>query len=233
MQVVTRLMVFAVCSWSVRAQPPDLRDDFRPSDCHLAFDERLRLEVRAPLIILGEVLQVSAVGQPKPSTGDPRVKVQLTRIQISTEEVIKGNIRSGTVDFYYFTYEPGASEIDLGVRTYRPHVGQRRIYFLKPSNGLYRSVGDVTDYTLRVNSGRHGKHFCTDKRPGCCIADILLVPGDVVDVSWFVADMDKAAYIAQTLCSDTRAHALLGDLVRNVNGGISRAAIDILMANRQ
>src|ERR1035438_8252404 len=88
----------------------DLRDQLRMSDYHLPFDQRLRFEMGAPIIVLGHVLEVKEIGPPKGSSADPRIKTQLTQIKIDIEEVIKGALISNPIEFYYFTFSPSASE---------------------------------------------------------------------------------------------------------------------------
>lgn len=209
----------------------DLRDEFGKGDWHLPFDRRLHFEAGAPLIVLGRVVNVSGIRDPKPSRVDPRVKVRLARIRVEVENLIKGAYSKPYLDFYYYLYSPDQSSIDLGTTRYLPSVGQRRIYFLKRSDGVLRSVGDVTDYTLRVSTGRHSPDFCGGTNPGCCIAELLLSPGRDVDIQSFVVDLDKYAYVARTLCSERRAKELLSALARNQERRISRRAADVLAAD--
>jgi hypothetical protein len=210
----------------------NLRDQFRVSDCHLPFDQRLRFEKGAPIIVLGRVLEVNEIGQPQQSSADPRIKTQLTRIKIDVEVVIKGEVRSSSIEFYYFMFSAAASEVDLGAPRYLPAVDQRRIYFLKPSGGSYRSVGDVTDYTLRVSSGSHTKGFCKGKSPGSCIAEKLLVPQQEIDIRWFVADLIQSEYAAEVLCSRRTAQDLMQRLTQHPDRRIADAAREVIAGTR-
>jgi len=219
---------FALAGLVACTQAADPRDQFRRSDCHLPFDERLRFEAAAPIIVLGRVLEVNDVGQPRPSSGDRRIRTQLTRIRIDVEEVIKGDVKANPLEFYYFTFSPAASEIDLGVPRYLPDVGQRRIYFLKPAKGSYRSVGDVTDYTLRVSSGSHTQGSCTGKSPGCCIAEILLIPRQDIDAGWFVVDLIQSEYAAEVLCSRSTARDLMQKLTQYPDPRIADGAREVI-----
>ena len=166
----------------------DLRDQFQKSDDRRPFEKRLRFEATAPIIVVGKVLDVNDVCQPRRSSG-AGVGIQLVQIKINVEEVITGDAGLSPIEFYFFEFSPEASEVDLGVPRYYPHAGQRCIFFLKPSNNGYRSVGDVTNYNLRVSSGSHDKNFCDGKSPGCCIAQILLEPGKDLNVEWFAGDL--------------------------------------------
>jgi hypothetical protein len=198
----------------------------------LPFDRRLRLEGGAPVIVLGHVLQVDEIGQPQQSSREPRIGTQLTRITIGVEEVIKGNVKLNQIEFYYFTFSPAASEVDLGVPRYLPDVGQRRIYFLKPSYGSYRSVGDVTDYTLRVSSGSHTKGFCRGKSPNRCIAEILLLPQADVDTKLFIVDLIRSEYVAEVLCSRLTAEDLMQKLTHHPDQSIADGAREVIAGTR-
>lgn len=209
------------------AGAPELRDSFRTSDFRLPRDERLRIEAGAPIIVLGRVLEVDAVGRPHGSPGDSRVRTQLSKLKILVEEAIRGSVASNTLEFYYFTYSVD-NTVDLGVRWYIPNVGQRRVYFLKPWGSTYRSVGDVTDYTVRVLSGDHDRGFCRGEEPGCCIAEMLLVPGRGMDVDMFVGDLYRAAYDAQVLCSPTVARDLVKRLTASADERIARRAREVI-----
>jgi len=208
------------------------RDQFRSSDRRLPFDQKLRFEMAAPIIVLGHVLEVSEIGQPQRSRTDGRIKIQLARIKIEVEEMIKGNVGSSPMEFYYFVFSADASEVDLGVPRYLPDVGQRRIYFLKPSSGSYRSVGDVYDYTLQVSSGSHSRGFCKGKSPGCCIAEILLVPQQDYDASWFVAHLVESQRAAEVMCSRRAALDLIRNLTQHPDQRISDGAREVLAIER-
>jgi hypothetical protein len=68
---------------------PELQDSFRASDLRLPFDQRLRIEIAAPIIVFGRVLEFTDIGRPHSSPGDPRIKTQLTKLKIHVEEAIK------------------------------------------------------------------------------------------------------------------------------------------------
>lgn len=210
----------------------NLRDQFRRTDIRMPFDQRLRFELGAPIIVLGHVLEVNEIGAPQRSRADARIRTQLTQIKIDVEAVIKGDIHSNPMEFYYFRFSNAASEIDLGVPRYLPDVGQRRIYFLRLANGSYRSVGDVTDYTLPVNSGSHARGFCTGKTPGRCIAEMLLVPQQDLDTRWFVANLIQSEYAAEVLCSRHTAQDLMESLTHNPDQRIADAAREVIAGTR-
>jgi hypothetical protein len=145
------------------------------------------------------------------------------------EEVIKGDVRSNLIEFYFFAFSH-ESDVDLGVRRYRPDVGQRRIYFLKPSNNGYRSVGDVTDYTLGISSGHRAKGSCEGKSSGCCIAELLLVPQPDVESITFAQSLIDGEYVAEAVCSRPVAFDLVRKLTVYPDKQISDSANEVLAA---
>jgi hypothetical protein len=204
------------------------QDSFEQSQYSQSFADKLRFESSAPNIVLGRVLELEKAGKPRTSPGDSRVKTQLTRIKINVEKEIQGNIGVNPLQFVYFTFS-SENTADLGVPRYIPEVGQRRIYFLKPSGDSFRSVGDVTDYTLKVRSGTHVGNSCLGK-PGCCIADLLLIPGELdLDANAFIRDLDEAEYAGEILCSRSVALDLLTRLTKNPDQRIAERASEIMM----
>ncbi len=201
----------------------DFKDSFDINEYRLPFAERLRKEAAAPIIVVARVVRIEEIGRPMRSPGDPRVQTQLAQIAADVETVIKGEVRSNRVNFYYFTYSQ-RNRLDLGVSRYIPHVGQRRIYFLKPWRNDYRSIGDATDYTLPVSGGTYNGAFCRGRSPGCCIAKILLQPMPDVDTRWFVAHLVQAEYAAEILCCQSMARELMHKLTENPDARISAAA---------
>ncbi len=205
----------------------DLPDLFQRSDFTKPFDEKLRLESNAPLIVVGRVASTRPVGRPKRSLGDVRLMVQLTEITIRVEDVLKGSSKGDPLDFYYYTFAR-ENEHDLGIPRYLPIVSERRIYFLQPFDHRYRSVGDVADYTLPVKSGYHKPGMCHGKSTGCCIAEVLLMPGETYDPKSFAQNLVKSEYVASVLCSRSVALQLVEQLLHNPSEVVSRAASEIL-----
>lgn len=204
---------------------PDLPDLFQMSGRGKSFD----VELAAPVVVVGFVERSDEVGRPRRSRADPRLGVQLTRVRIQVEQVLRGAVAQGALTFYYYAYSPsGEVGPPGGARLYRTYAGARYVFFLQTSPGGYRSVGDVTDYAFRVLSGRHGEDFCRGKSVGCCIAEILLVPGEGYDAQAFARDLTWNAYPSKVLCSQERALDLVENLEHNPDPVISQAATETL-----
>ena len=212
-------MVTAAC-----AQESGLKDSFDKSQYNELLEHKLRVEVAAPVVLVGRVTKVGYIGPPRPSPGDVRMNTQLTRITIDVETVIKGSVPTNLVTFYYFIFAK-ENATDLGRPRYIPEGGQRRIFFLKPENGLLRSVGDVTDYTLGLRSGRHARDYCQGENAGGCIGMMLLTPGESdFENDAFARDLYQSAYVTGVLCSRTAARTLLERLMQSRDSKIAASA---------
>ncbi len=227
MPVVRVIHVFALLGSLACGPAAELRDGVQPSDYRLSFQQRLRFEISAPIIVVGRVTDVQAVGRPNRSRGDPRIKTQLCKIRILVELVIKGSLQEREIGFYYFVYS-SENDVDLGVPRYLPSVGQRRVYFLRRWNSDYRSVGDVLDYTVQVRSGFHPYTFCRNEQAGCCMAELLLTPGQDMDPRSFVAGLVTAKATADLLCSTDQTRHLLEQLAENPDLLIADSARDVM-----
>jgi hypothetical protein len=155
--------------------------------------------------------------------------VQLTQVSLHVEQVIKGAGIGERLEFFYYTFSQ-ESQADLGIRWYTPVIGQRRIYFLRASDGYYRSVADVVDYTLRVLSGAHSRDFCSGKPVGCCIAETLLVPGEGADPELFAVRLGETASIADVFCSRATSLGLVEKLRHYPDPRVAQQADSILAA---
>jgi hypothetical protein len=207
------------------ARAPDLPDIFQRSGGSKSFD----VEMAAPVVVVGLVERSDEVGRPRRSRRDARLGIQLTRVQIQVEQVLRGAVAKGALKFYYYAFST-QSEVPppSGAKLYSSYPGKRYIFFLQGFPGGYRSVGDVTDYALLVSSGRHGEDFCRGESVGCCIARILLVPGEGYDAQNMASDLTFNTYPAKVLCSQERALDLVQKLEHSPDPVISQAATETL-----
>jgi hypothetical protein len=204
-----------------------LLDSFDPLQYRRTAKELRDTELDAPLIVQGSVIEALEEGRPLPSRKDPFTLTQRMRIRLRVEQVIRGSAPN-EVDFYYFTY----SRWNLrgrGPGTYKPRQGERRIYFLRDQNGILRSIGDVTDFTLPVWTGVRASGYCDGKAVGCCIADLLLRPsGEDFSPEAFSSNLLISFDDADEFCSREFAVDLLGQLTAYPNSTISKSAQSLL-----
>src|ERR1039458_2508693 len=190
---------------------PDLPDVFHRADYANPPGRNLDYASRAPVVVLGTVTQAVAVGKPKAAREDPRLLIQLTQISLQPEIVLRGKLTASGLKFYYYTFS-AQNKQDLGTHHYLPILGERRVFFLEEVQGVYRSVGDVTDYTLAVRSGFHDRSFCEAEPSGCCLAKLLLQLGHGYDPKSFAQGLHYAVYASKLLCSPAATLRLLDNL---------------------
>lgn len=206
---------------------PQLADSFNKTQYRLSFEQKLLTELAAPLIVLGRITAFREIGSPKHSPGDYRIKTQLLAIDIDIEQVIKGSVRSDSITLHYFIYS-STNTVELGMQRYIPRVGQRSIFFVKTERNLYRSFGDVTDYTVLVRTGSHkGKH-CHTESIGCCIAKLLLLPRQDFDALAFTEELASSVEVARLACSASYAKAMTEQLSRSADPSVAQRATSIL-----
>lgn len=92
-----------------------MTDRVNVSDYSMTYKDRLSRDMQAPLIVLGEVVDVREVGEPRKSPGDPRILTQETVISIRVENVIRGRIDRDHIDVVFFAYSR-KNQKDLRVR---------------------------------------------------------------------------------------------------------------------
>jgi hypothetical protein len=198
-----------------------MRDRFTAAEFQRSMAERLHLEMSAPTIVMGEITQVVYARQPEPSPGYPRIKTERAEVTVAVDSVLRGTVPFHTISFAYFIYSPTNSR-DLGLRQYVPERGQYRIFFLTKDGERFRSVGDVTPYSLPVRTGRKLDVHCQPQATGCCIADLLLKPTDAADITVFTSELDANAYAAGVLCGPRRARELVRALRHYRNHELTR-----------
>lgn len=91
------LAVFAVLMCISCARPQRLYAYFQQSDLRLPFEQRLSVELNAPIIVLGTVADVAEVNKAQATKADARIKAQLTRIRLDIETVAKGHLSDPSI----------------------------------------------------------------------------------------------------------------------------------------
>lgn len=163
-----------------------------PSPSHLV--DQCSRHSRKPLetvIVVGVLAQDMLVRRPIPIYSDPNYSVQLRRLTVNVENVLKGAPVPKTIEVYYFTFYGGYDgPPPLGSW----NVGDRRILWLRRDAGLLRTVCDGWDgCTKGVFSGAH-PHYTPDPRKPLDYAsvDLLFTRGEGdVDENRFGTGLDE------------------------------------------
>lgn len=141
----------------------------------------------APIVIVGVIQSDNVVRRPIPMHSDRGTPLQMRRMRIVVENVVRGDIREKKVAVYYFTWAGGFDgPRPLGIWGH----GRRRIFRLEQDRGVLRTTCDGWDTcTWGVYSGSHPNFKINPADPiERTLADIVFTRGaGRVDDSQFAA----------------------------------------------
>jgi len=144
----------------------------------------------ASIVVVGVLLSDALVVRPVPQHSHPEYPLQLRKLMLRIENVLKGDIGGGTVPVYYFTFAGGFDGPQpLGMW----RIGSRRILWLRRDSGVLRTSCDGYDYcTTGVYSGAHPGLSVDPRKPvSYAVADIMLTRGEgKIDENRFAGAID-------------------------------------------
>ncbi len=150
------------------APPPHLIDhcDYKRHDV-----------VSAPVVVVGVLESDVLVSGWIPMHSDPKYHLQLRRLSVRVENVLKGSNIPGVIAVYYFTWADGFDgPRPLGFW----RIGGRRILWLRRDSGVFRTACDGWDgCTEGVWSGAHPGYALDPTKPiEFALADLHLTRGE-------------------------------------------------------
>ena len=95
------------------------------------------------------------------------------RVTILVENVLRGSIRPGPLDYYYL-----GSVCAITGPVEDPSSPPRSVFFLRKQHGQWRAIEDYWKNRVWVFSGRHSDDFIRGKTVEEAIPMILLTPGE-------------------------------------------------------
>ena len=131
----------------------------------------------APIIVVGVLASDTLVRKPVPMRSRPTYPLQLRRLSVRIENILKGGPLPESLTVYYFTFAGGfQGNRPLGFW----EVGCRRILWLRWDAGVLRTVCDGYDNcTIGVYSGAHPNYRPDPKKPlDYALVDLLLTRGE-------------------------------------------------------
>jgi len=132
--------------------------------------------------VVGTILQNTKVGQLRRANWDEYATVQLYRVTVHIENVLRGSLRDRNIPVYYFAYAgtiggpPGLGMAGTGGTW---HIGDRELFFLRRDSRVLRTICDFSHTcVMPVHTGKHpGFHFEPGKPVADSIVDLLLTRG--------------------------------------------------------
>jgi hypothetical protein len=138
----------------------------------------------AALVVVGVAEGDELVGRPAPAEHP----LQLHKVTVHVENVLKGAIPENTIIVYYFTF----ANLNEGWRFLIFHQEPtRRVLWLRKDGGLYRTACDWQNCTVRIESGAHpGYRPDPNASMDQTLTDLSLTRGDgLVDDHRFAQEM--------------------------------------------
>jgi hypothetical protein len=156
------------------------------------YDEQSNEQARsAPFVVVGVIDSVSRIGGPVASRHDPNYPMQLHRISVRVENVLRGSINERTITVYFFGFAGGFD----GPRPLGFALGvSRLVLWLRRDEGVFRMACDGWDScTMVVHSGAHPQYHADSGRSlDYALVDILLTRGEgAVDDLKFAGDIER------------------------------------------
>lgn len=126
-------------------------------------DNRGNSRDTAPIVVVGVLTSDTLALRPIPMHSDPESSLQLRKLRVRVENVLKGAPISETITVYYFTWA-GAFNGPRPLGFWR--VGGRRILWLRRDSGVLRTTCDGWDgCTEGVWSGAHPDYRPDPQKP--------------------------------------------------------------------
>jgi len=134
-----------------------------------------RLE-SAPIVVVGVLTSDTLVRRPVPMHSDPTYPLQLRRLTVRVENILRGLPMPPEITVYYFALAAGFDgPRPLGLW----RVGARRILGLRADSGLLRTACDGWDgCTQPLSSGAHPNYRPDPRKPlDYALVDLLFTRG--------------------------------------------------------
>jgi len=189
-----------------------------------------RLEIverinRADLVVVGVVEAEQTVRAGHRNETSESMPLQLMKVNIRVEGLIKGSYSAEQLAFLYFR-ATGAWD---GPAPNLLAPGERDIFYLIREGDLLRATNDVYSSHTEVVTGRHNvQPEVSDARVRETITRLLLLPGDGLDVTRYVASLYIEASNAIDIVGKSRTADILRSLLRNSDSRIRGRACILL-----
>jgi hypothetical protein len=156
-------------------------------------DSKSNSRASAPIVVVGVLTSDILVRRPIPMHSSPHYPLQLRRLTLRVENVLKGAPVPEIISVYYFTWAGGFDgPRPLGFW----RVGGRRILWLRMDVGVFRTVCDGWDgCTEGVASGAHPRYRRDPRKPlEYAFVDSRFTRGEgTIDETGFATELDWEA----------------------------------------
>jgi hypothetical protein len=145
----------------------------------------------APFVVVGTIssntdlhrpIKITSDNAPQAMLLDSDTVYHLFKVNIEVENVLRGDIKQNNIDIYYYTQIGslgGTPRLGMWNTGGLWHIGDRAVFYLKKSAGVFRSYCDVVaGCATPVFSGAHSGFRMDLGPPEHAIIDLLLTRGE-------------------------------------------------------
>jgi hypothetical protein len=170
--------------------PPLVRD--KRSEAALPFYQAASTRI----IVVGKILSAADVGAPDPSKWYPDDTIQLHRVRVKVENVLRGDVTGNIAVYYFASVGPIGGPARLGMfnQAGRWHIGDREMFFLRLDSGVLRTICDAyAGCVIPVFSGAHPDFRVAPGTPiSHAIIDLLLTRGQGCNDNQMVQAIERS-----------------------------------------
>jgi len=187
----------------------------------------------APNIAVVRVDTVEWIGPEIEITAPQELVVRLVSVAADVENVIKGTLPAGRIQFYVFANTLSQN----GYHTVLAWMekGARYVVFLRNDGGALRTMADVASGSIRIWSGRHdvipaSQRDSARQDPGATIAFLALTPSAAA-VRGFGANVQRTSDAVAQFAPPKEVAALLRNLLTHGDANVRTQACLTLSRN--
>jgi hypothetical protein len=153
-------------------------------------DKHPQRDLPPSIVIVGTIGEDVRVAAPLTSHWDPKLILQLRKVRVSVENVLRGDLAASQLEVFYFTF---AMNYSGGPPLGSWYQGTRRLLFLQRDSGVLRMACDgVASCATVVKTGYHPNLKADPGTPlAAALAELFLSKGEGV------SDPDFASAIVQ------------------------------------
>jgi hypothetical protein len=180
---------------------------------------------RSNLIVVGVVESETSVHGGRRTQRADSMPLELRRVGVRVEGVIKGQYDGAQLSFVYYR-ATGAWD---GPAPNLLVPGERAIFYLMREGGVLRATNDAYSSHTEIVTGKHAiQAAASAEGVRQLIARLLLLPGEGVDISRYVASLYVEVAVALDVVSQAQTADLLSGLLQNSNGQVRGRACILL-----
>jgi hypothetical protein len=154
----------------------------------------------APVIVIASVEEDRTVAKYVEAARYRGVFLDLHLVRCKRENSVKGGLTGSELEFYYFAdgRYPDSKPNPRYKQLFEAVPGARYLFFLTRDRDVWRSIGDVGDYSIRLATGTHPQSMGENRDLGRRLTEILLIPQPDADLNLMAGRLHEYRIVAES-----------------------------------